>query len=476
MNAIQLRQDRNTLYQNMVKFHSERDGKEWSEEDNAQWQRDKDTIGVLDNAILKAEEVPSEAPAQRQYVPKTGVQQVDEENTKANANKDERFFQNQAPASQEEQPQNPADNQWDDELRSAQARLEFREWMSGGTVRGRYRERYYLNNALESLRSNTDFDLRTQVRKLADKGDDLAKQFLRSETRAAGDLLIGTDTSGGYSVPDAAMAEVVFAMKRFNGVMEANPTVIVTDTGAPLPIPTINDVNNKAVIVGEGAAATRANVPFGQVTLGAYRYSTRGIFLSLEFLQDTSIDVESVLARVIGERLGRAWAEHYTSGTGVNEPQGLITGSTKFGATLPNTALNPTFANIVGLMTSIDGAYQAGSGYMFNQVTLGQTMQITGINSQPIWFPSSAPGIPANLLGRPYWINDEMETWAAGSKPMLYGDVSTLWVRNVAGLEIHRLNEVEIEEGMVGIVGFARSDSKMVNAGTNPVKYIEVAS
>ena len=296
--------------------------------------------------------------------------------------------------------------------------------------------------------------------------------------RAAPGQIFGSESGGtgggGTTLPDEAMRQIVINMQRYNSILESGPTTLTTETGNDVPIPTLNDVNNKAVIVGEGRAADRKAPDFGSVTLKAWRYSTLGIFLSLEFLQDTSIDVEGTLARIIGERVGRAQGEHYTIGNGTTEPQGLIPASTRMGQVLASSITAPTFPMIVNLMVSIDGAYQAGAGFMFNSNTLGQIMQITGINNQPIWFPSTAPGVPPTLLGRPYWINDFMANFGSGNIPMLYGNTSSYYVRNVSGLQIHRMNEKEIEEGMIGVVGFLRGDARMVEAGTPTIKHVEI--
>ena len=132
---------------------------------------------------------------------------------------------------------------------------------------------------------------------------------------------------------------------------------------------------------------------------------------------------------------------------------------------------NVTYADLVDLMMSVDPAYQLGARWMFNQDTLGKIIQITGQGNQPIFSPSVAPEIPGAILGKPYVVNQFMDSYGAADRtPLLYGDFSNYYVRNVSAMQLYRQTELYIENGNVGVVGLMRSDAKMVDAGGNPVK------
>src|SRR5260370_23375335 len=47
--------------------------------------------------------------------------------------------------------------------------------------------------------------------------------------------------------------------------------------------------------------------------------------MSLELLQDSAFDLEAWLAERFGERFGRAYEAALTTGTGSNQPTGLLT-------------------------------------------------------------------------------------------------------------------------------------------------------
>jgi HK97 family phage major capsid protein len=78
-------------------------------------------------------------------------------------------------------------------------------------------------------------------------------------------------------------------------------------------------------------------------------------------------------------------------------------------------------------------------------------------------------GIPDNILGRPFILNQDLATPAATTKSILLGDMSKYVFRTVGGLEVLRLNERYAPAHQVGFVGFHRHSGKLLNAGTNPV-------
>src|SRR6185295_12391825 len=130
------------------------------------------------------------------------------------------------------------------------------------------------------------------------------------EERAALTGLQSTTTTGGYTVADELMRSLEVALLAFGG-MRSVATVIRTDTGGPLPIPTTNDTANKGVIIGENTTTTELEMTFGQLVLDAWKYSSKYILASMEFLQDTSINVSGFLGEALANRIGRIQNDHF---------------------------------------------------------------------------------------------------------------------------------------------------------------------
>jgi len=58
------------------------------------------------------------------------------------------------------------------------------------------------------------------------------------------------------------------------------------------------------------------------------------------------------------------------------------------------------------------------------------------------------------------------------AKPVLFGKLDKYIIRSVKELSILRLNERFADFGQVAFLGFGRYDGNLIDAGTNPVKYI----
>lgn len=292
------------------------------------------------------------------------------------------------------------------------------------------------------------------------------------ETRALSAL---TGNTGGYTVPQGFMGQVEVAMKNFDGVRAAPTFKLATDKGNDLPWPTVNDTNNEGEQVEENQATSEGDVSFGQLMLKAYLFSSKLVLVPIQLLQDTGVDIEALLARLLGERLGRITSKRYTTGNGANQPQGIVTGST-LGKTAAATAAI-TYDELVDLQHSVDPAYRtATAGFMFNDTTFSILRKLKDQDGRPIWQPAAvsgmAGGAPGTLLGSPYWINQSMASPAASAKSVLFGDMSKYAIRDVRNLTLVRLTERYAERFQVGFFAFLRTDGRVVDAGTNPIKHL----
>jgi HK97 family phage major capsid protein len=299
----------------------------------------------------------------------------------------------------------------------------------------------------------------------------------RNETRAALTGAQSTTTTGGYTVPDALMQALEVSLLAFGGMRQV-ATIIRTATGAPLPVPTTNDTAQKGRLLSENTAATETEMTFGQIVFDAYKYSSDSVLASIEFLQDTSIDVASFLGSALGTRIARLQNDHFTTGTGSGQPNGIVTASS---AGVSSVADPPTYDNIIDLIHSVDPAYRANARFMLNDATLKSIKKIkvlqysgdtTGV---PLWQPSLVAGQPDQIHGFSYVVNQSMASPGSSAKKMLFGDFSKYWIRDVREVELVRLNELYAAQHSVGFLAFARSDGDLIDAGTDPVKHMAQA-
>lgn len=248
-----------------------------------------------------------------------------------------------------------------------------------------------------------------------------------------------------------------------------------TATGVTVSVPTVDDTANQAVIVAEaGSVAVLPDPTFAAVNLGAFKYSSRAVQISVELLMDSVIPLESLIAELIAERMGRAINAHITVGTGVGQPNGLTTRATTSGVVVGGTVASPTFNldNILDLVAAVDPAYRnaPGAGFMMNDNTAFRFRRLKDSTGQYLWQPSIQAGQPDRLAGYPVYINQDMPSLAANSRLCLFGDYSRYIWREVMDVQFYRLDELFALNGQVAFHAFYRGDGNLIN--TSAVRFM----
>ncbi len=276
---------------------------------------------------------------------------------------------------------------------------------------------------------------------------------------------VGTNSEGGFTVPTELIPELIKSMAAYSPMFDENVTrQLVTAAGNPLTMPTTNDTSNSAVLLAENTAAGEEDAVFGQVTLGAFKYTSGLIKVSNELLQDTAINLEAELRSLMAERFGRGVGAALTTGTGSNQPNGIVTAA---GAGITGAAATISFDNLIDLQHSVDPAYRRApsTAFMFNDSTLQALRKIKDLEGNYIWQPASvATGAAATILGEQYVINQAMANIGAENVSVLYGDMQKFIVRRARPIDIKRLDERFAEADQVAFVGFVRVDSTILDS------------
>lgn len=289
------------------------------------------------------------------------------------------------------------------------------------------------------------------------------------ETRA---LAVGTDSAGGYTVSKLFDTTVQTSMLAYGGMMQV-ATRIPTATGGQLLIPTSDDTGNAGAILSENTQVSEQDVSFGQTTIDVFTYSSKLIRVSFQLLQDTFFPLETWLAERLGERLGRIMNTHFTTGDGSSKPYGLVTGSSlgKTGAAGQTSTI--VYADLVDLEHSIDPSYRPGSAFMMHDSMLKVLKKLVDGQSRPLWQPGLTVGEPNSILGYPYYINQDIAAPAASAKSLLFGQLNKYYWRDVQGIQVMRLSERYSDYLQVGFMAFARAGGRLIDSGTDPVKYYQ---
>jgi len=284
---------------------------------------------------------------------------------------------------------------------------------------------------------------------------------------------IGTTTAGGHTTFPGFVSNLERALLQFGGMRQVS-TILRTATGSALDWPTVNDTSNVGALLSENVQDSEQDVTFGNLTLDAYKYTSKIVRVSVELMQDSAFNMGSTIGSLLGERLGRIQNTHATTGTGSSQPNGIVTA-----ATLGKTAASATvftMDELLDLQASVDPAYRGvGAGWMFNDTTRNDIRQLKSTDSVYHWSPGAVAGDPDRLFTSPVTINQDMASSATTTKPVLYGQLSKYLMREVLGVTLVRMNERYADYHQVGFVAIMRFDGDLLDAGTNPVKYLQHA-
>jgi HK97 family phage major capsid protein len=282
----------------------------------------------------------------------------------------------------------------------------------------------------------------------------------------------GVPAQGGYLVPDLFRTKLIERLKAYGGV-GAVADRYTTGNGNPVDWPTIDDTSNVGEIVQEGNTfSAGADLQFGSNALGAYSYVAGGgasnpLRVSLELMQDSAFDIQGLLTRLLGIRLGRIQAVHLATGTGVAQPLGLVTGKALTLATA-NTGL--IYEDLVNFVHSVDPAYRANARWVFSDLTFAAIKKIknptsgdyvyVGGGTSNIQVTNSEPGL---LLDFPVTIDQAMPTYvnASPTTPAIaFGDIQQGFiVRDVADVQLLVNPYTRMANRQVEFTAWARMDA-----------------
>ncbi|MCX4324864.1 MAG: phage major capsid protein [Lachnospiraceae bacterium] len=274
-------------------------------------------------------------------------------------------------------------------------------------------------------------------------------------------LQIGTDSEGGYLVPDEYERTLVEALEEEN-IFRQMAKVIKTSSG-DRKIPVVASKGTASWIDEEGAFP-ESDDSFGQVSIGAYKLGTM-IKVSEELLNDSVFDLQSYISREFARRIGAKEEEAFFTGDGKGKPLGVLaaTGGAETGVTAAS-ATAVTADELMDLYYSLKSPYRKKSMWVLNDSTIKAIRKLKDNNGQYLWQPSLAAGTPDMILGRPIKTSAYMPAMAAGAKTIAFGDFSYYWIADRQGRSFKRLNELFAATGQVGFLATQRVDGKLILA------------
>ena len=273
-------------------------------------------------------------------------------------------------------------------------------------------------------------------------------------------LETGTDSEGGYLVPDEYQRTLIDALQEQNIFRQL--AHVITTTSGERKIPVVASHGTAAWIDEEGSYP-ESDDAFGQVSIGSYKLATM-IKVSEELLNDSVFDIPGYIAREFSRRVGTAEEEAFLTGNGTGKPLGLLaaTGGAETGVTAASaTAI--TMDEVLDLYYSLRAPYRRNAVFVMNDATVKALRKLKNTaTGDYIWQPSVKEGEPDRLLGRPIYTSTFMPEAKSEAKPIMFGDLSYYWIADRTTRTFKRLDELYAATGQVGFLGSERVDGKLV--------------
>jgi len=274
-------------------------------------------------------------------------------------------------------------------------------------------------------------------------------------------LQVGTNSEGGYLVPDEFERNLIQALEEENIIRPLAHNIKTASGDHKIPVVASHGT---ASWVDEEGATTPSDEVFGQVTIGAFKLATM-IKISEELLNDSAFDLPSYMVKEFARRIGAAEEDAFLNGDGDGKPTGLLnaTGGAGVGVTAA-AADKITMDEVIDLFYSLKAPYRRKAVFIMNDATVKAIRKLKDGQGQYLWQPAVTAGQPDTLLNRPVLTSGYMPAIATGKKTILFGDLGYYWVADRTGRVFKRLDELYAVNGQVGFRAYERVDGKLILA------------
>lgn len=288
------------------------------------------------------------------------------------------------------------------------------------------------------------------------------KKFVASRGRAVPEILAANVSeadfkSGGVLLPTTFEQQVITLIQN-DSVMRQLATVIPTTDDLPFPV---ESAKGSAAGTDEAPGTAGSNnyhqddPTYAIKKLTAYKI-TESIPVSEELFQDYGA-FQPYVVGALGRNIAEAEEAWFVSGTGSNQPQGVV-GAATAGKTSASATTIDFVADLNDVIGALKSGYLNGAAWLMNRKTKAALRKAISTTGQPLW-----PANDALLLGYPVYLSDEMPDVATGAKPVLFGNFKrAVVIGDRGGLQTRILDQVDAKSGLIDFIGKRRVDQIVV--------------
>jgi len=271
-------------------------------------------------------------------------------------------------------------------------------------------------------------------------------------------LTEGTDSEGGYLVPEEFRAEVIRLAGEYG--IARRYCRVVPMTRDVMKFPTVES-GVTASWVDEGGTIGTSQPTFGQVTLTARKLAAITVMTN-ELLADANVDVVRLLQQLFAEALAQAEDDALFNGSAGGNIPGILNNANV--TTVTMSAGNTSFADVTAddladMIDQIPTNAARNARFYLHRNILTYLRKLKDNNGQYIWQPP-ASGQPGTIWGYPYELSEVMPDNSddgAGKPFIVFGDL-----RYVLFGDRQQVSIKISTEGTVGNVKLFETDQQAI--------------
>jgi HK97 family phage major capsid protein len=223
-------------------------------------------------------------------------------------------------------------------------------------------------------------------------------------------LAEGTDSAGGYLVPDELRGEVVQRAKEASRLSKLVRRIGCRSNA--VKVPTLS--TDVSVYWGsEGADFTESDPAFGQKSITIHRLNAV-TKISRELVADAGIDLVDYLSALFAEAVAVEEDKVIAVGDGSTQPEGLYSAA-GVGEYAVDSAID--YDALVEIYYTLPGRYRDRAVWLGSEDVFKAVRKLTDTAGQPLWRPSLEADSPDRLLGRPVITQSDLP-----SSVLMFGD------------------------------------------------------
>ncbi|WP_308916796.1 phage major capsid protein [Jannaschia sp. LMIT008] len=264
------------------------------------------------------------------------------------------------------------------------------------------------------------------------RGDDEPLRALPLEGKALNTAVAG---EGGYLVDPETAATVASVLKASASLRTVASVVTVEATSYDV---LVDHADLDAGWAAETAARTETGTPvLDRISIPLHELSALPK-ASQRLLDDAAFDVEGWLAKRIADKFARAEATAFVSGDGQDKPRGFLTyaavpndtwswGSLGYVASGADGDFAQSSATdaIVDLVYALEARYRTNATFVMNSKTAGAVRKMKDADGRFLWSDSLASAQPAQLMGYPVLVSEDMPDIGSGESAIAFGDFAS---------------------------------------------------